>query len=1063
MNPPRSERILYFIFFLSGASGLVYEVIWVRLTGLVFGNTAHAIATVLGAFMAGLALGSWRLGRHADRVANPLRTYGLLEIGIGISAALVPSAFHSLDSVYWAITPSVAAVPAGPAIVRFITSFIVLLIPTFLMGGTLPMLTRFFTERLADVERKVAVLYALNTFGAALGTILAALYFVPTLGNKATSVIIAAINIAIGAFAIWLSKRMAPAQYTPDDAAVSEVAEPAGETPQPVNPMTARLVLLTLAVSGFVSMNYEVAWTRALAALMGSSTYAFSIMLVTFLVGIALGSTIVSRWRPPASLRLLGLMQLGVAVGGLIFLIGYMVAPYVLLALVRALFYSFPAILTVQFIMSGLLMILATLFMGATFPIASQLYSRHIQVLGRTVGSIYSVNTLGAILGSLISGFVLLPAIGTERTVLLGLFFSSALSALLLSEQSSVKAPGAARACALVLLVVATLAMRGEIFWRPEMMDRGVLIYAHQFDVRRELTVAEHYEDTDVVYFKEGNNATISVRKGENYVGLRTNGKVDASNRDDMMTQLSVAYLAGFHHPAPANALIIGYGSGVTVGAATTIPELQDIDCIEIEPAVVQAGPHFAAVNRKSYENPKVHLIFDDARSYMNVTRKQYDLIISEPSNPWIAGVASLFTAEFYDRAAEVLKPDGVFVQWVQLYELDPQDLRMILSEFQRKFPEVSAWNTGIGDLILIGTRQPQRLDLGRVSRLVQGDPTVMSDFRQYLRLRAPEAIAAYYVMATEEVKKLAANAARNTDDRPLLEFHAPRQLFEDTRDLNVELLYQHKQGLIPPGADVPDPETTYGAIIEPLLNIKRSGLANQAMAMLSQVERRDPASLHIAMARLNLDSGNLSFAEDSLKKASESQQPGSSSFAETEELWGLVLEAGGNRGEAIEHFKNAALADPTRTVSLRKLADLHSQNKSWIEAAAWMEKYIATNPRGIGESWALLGDYRMAASQSAPAMEALETSIRLDPYTYWARWRLARMFEDRKQVDSAIEQYEFLVRYAFDRDPEVYQRLVQLYRDSGRVNDARRVLRKARRMFSTNPDIYRLYQDVVD
>jgi tetratricopeptide (TPR) repeat protein len=317
--------------------------------------------------------------------------------------------------------------------------------------------------------------------------------------------------------------------------------------------------------------------------------------------------------------------------------------------------------------------------------------------------------------------------------------------------------------------------------------------------------------------------------------------------------------------------------------------------------------------------------------------------------------------------------------------------------------------------------------------------------------------------MATEEVKKLAANAARNTDDRPLLEFHAPRQLFEDTRDLNVELLYQHKQGLIPPGADIPDPETTYEAMIEPLLNIKRSGLANQAMAMLSQLERRDPASLHIAIARLNLDSGNLAFAEDALKKASESQKPDSGSFAETEELWGLVLEAEGNRDEAIEHFKNAALADPTRAVSLKKLADIYSQNKNWNDAAGWMEKYLETNPRAIGESWALLGDYRMAASQSEPAMQALETSLRLDPYTYWARWRLARMFEDRKEVDSAIEQYEFLVKYAFDRDPEIYQRLVALYRDAGRLNDARRVLRKARRMLSTNPDIYRLYQDVVD
>src|SRR5947207_4006418 len=172
----------------------------------------------------------------------------------------------------------------------------------------------------------------------------------------------------------------------------------------------------------------------------------------------------------------------------------------------------------------------------------------------------------------------------------------------------------------------------------------------------------------------------------------------------------------------------------------------------------------------------------------MNTTRKTYDVIISEPSNPWIAGVASLFTAEFYDRAAEVLKPDGVFVQWVQLYELDPDDLRMILREFQRKFPEVAVWNTGIGDLILVGTRQPQHLDLARVARIVHADPSIVNDFREYLKLSMPEGILAYYVISTDEVRRFSEGAARNTDDHPLLEFHAPRQLFEDTRDLNVDL-----------------------------------------------------------------------------------------------------------------------------------------------------------------------------------------------------------------------------------------------------------------------------------
>src|SRR3989454_532949 len=569
-NKFNSKSILYVIFFLSGATGLVYEVIWVRLTGLVFGNTSHAISTVLGAFMAGLALGSWKLGQKADHTDNPLRMYGLLEIGIGLSAALVPLIFRALDSFYWDIEPSVSSIPGGGGFVRFGSSFIILLTPTFLMGGTLPVLTRFFTENLNEVEGRVGVLYALNTFGAAAGTLAAALVFIPGLGNTRTTLIIAAINVAIGLFAIWLSGRAEGRGRETEPVVIIEEV-PAAPL---ATPAAGKLVLLTLGVSGFVSMMYEVSWTRALSAMIGSSTYAFSIMLVTFLVGIAMGSWLIGQRKPTATLRLLGLLQLGVAIGGIVFLIGYLAAPYLLIALIRAFYYSFPAILTIQFVLSAALMVFATLCMGATFPVASQLYSSKVTILGRSIGNIYSFNTMGAIAGSLFAGFLLIPIIGTERTILAGLFFNAAMALLLLAEA---KTSRIAQSVGVILLIGATLGMRGGVFWKPEIMDRGGLIYSHAFESRPELTISEHYEDTDVVYFKEGNNATISVRKGENYMALRTNGKVDASNRDDMITQLAVGWLPVFYHSNPQSALVIGYGSGVTVGAVAAGKKVADI------------------------------------------------------------------------------------------------------------------------------------------------------------------------------------------------------------------------------------------------------------------------------------------------------------------------------------------------------------------------------------------------------------------------------------------------------------------------------------------------------
>jgi tetratricopeptide (TPR) repeat protein len=527
-----------------------------------------------------------------------------------------------------------------------------------------------------------------------------------------------------------------------------------------------------------------------------------------------------------------------------------------------------------------------------------------------------------------------------------------------------------------------------------------------------------------------------------------------------MITQLAVGWLPAFYHPNPSSALIIGYGSGVTVGAVTAINEITDIDCIEIEPAVFGAGPFFSEINRKSYENPKVHVMFNDARNYMNMTRKKYDIIISEPSNPWIAGVASLFTAEFYDRAIEVLNPNGVFAQWIQLYELSPEDLRMVLYEVQRKFPQVSVWVTD-SDLIIIATQQQQKLDTARISRIVRGDPNMARDFREFLHSETPEGLLSYYVMSSDAVAKFASKARRNTDDHPLLEFDAPRQLFTDTRDLNIDLLYESKDGLLPQGADVADLESAYYGMIEPFLFFKRSNLANQAMAFLAQVPKKDDVSLQLAIAKLNMDSGNLGRAEDALKQAEEKVRPGNPMMAEKEELMGLLNESLGNTDEARQHFQRAAAADPMRPLPARRLAELAAKDQSWNEAAKWMEQFIATRPQQLGHHWAVLGDYRLAAEQVDAGSQALETALQIDPYVYWAHFRMARVFEKNKAMDEAAKQYEFLVRYAYDRDPDIYVNLATIYKNAGKKREALKVLEKGTRILSTNTAIYRLYREV--
>ncbi len=1044
-------RLLYLIFFASGATGLVYEVIWVRLTGLVFGNTSFSIATVLGAFMAGLALGSWLLGRLADRYERPLRMYGLLEILIGVSAILVPIAFRSMEGIYWGLAPTLSSVAGADLFVRFISSFAIMVVPTFLMGGTLPVISRFFVNSTSEVGSQLGKLYALNTFGAALGTLGAALILIPGFGMQLTTIWIAALNVGLGLLAIRIDLGQEPTPVWGETRTI-EPAEHSGSARS-----RDRLVAVTLMVSGFAALIYEVAWTRALSAMIGSSTYAFAIMLVTFLAGIGLGSTWASRFRPSASIRMLGLLQLGVAFGGLVFLVGYLWAPYLLVSMIRALFYSFPAVLTVQFVVCASLMILATFFMGATFPIGAQLYSNRLQVLGQRIGSIYSINTVGAIFGSVAAGFVLVPVIGTERTILMGMFLNSAMALLLLSDAHPRVA--LTRWAAVGMLIVSTVSMRGEVFWDPDSLDRGVLIYARQFEARPQLRLAEHYADTDVVYFEEGNNANISVRRGANYVGLRTNGKVDASNGDDMTTQLLIGYLPGFHHPAPEKTLVIGYGAGITTGVAAVFPETLRVDCVEIEPAVLGAAPWFDELNRRSYDDPKVNIIEGDARNFLNVTSETYDIIISEPSNPWIAGIGSLFTAEFYELAASALEPDGVFAQWVQLYELSPEDVRMVLGEFQRQFPEVSVWEMGVGDLVLLGSRQPLRFDTDRMERLVASDETVRRDFAEHLELNDPLGIFATYTLSSDEVEQFAARAVRNTDDRPLLEFNAPRNLFSDTLELNVRLLNEYKSALMPEGLSASVRERVYVALMEPLLARGEVLDAVQGLSELAEMEESSAISLYIATARLSINSRQFEDAEESLRAAEQLalSSGGPDTYgAEREELWASFYEEMGEANQVIESYRRAAVLDPTRSVYLRRLAELYALARQWDDAALWMERYIQTSPYAVSFYWELLGEYLVAGGREADAVNAFDQALELEPYSYLARLRLAEILEGRGEYEVAIDLLEFLSVYALDRDAKIYTRLANLYTETDRPSEARRILDKGARIFPTDTAIYR-------
>ena len=740
--------------------------------GLVFGHGVHAITAVLAAFMGGLARGSFLLARRARALANPVRVYGWLEVGIGVACALVPVALAAATAGYLALQRVLGLDYRALTLVQFVLVFVVLLVPTTCMGGTLPVLAQGLAADRVRPGRTVGALYALNTFGAVLGVMAAGYGLLPLLGNRLTSWLAATANLGIGALALWWSRR-APAVVPAAPAAAPARAAPVDDAPRPV-PLS--VAAAALGVSGAVSMLGEIAWTRALALVIGSSTYAFTAMLIAFLVGIAGGSALYSWWRGarPATAGTLGtlLAALGVVTAATVAFFDRLPEVFV-----TGLGWSdTPTFVQgLQLACSTAALLPSTALIGATFPCAVAMTARDPARMGEDVGHVYAANTLGAIGGVVLAGFALVPVVGIHRGLIVGAAVDLALAAALLGYQAATgRRRGWVAAAACIALAVAVFALPP---WDLAVMSSGPAVYAKQYQ-RADAPLRQVFRAHELLHYRDGPSGTVSVHRAGEHVYLRVNGKTDASTDVDMMTQLMIGHLPMLTHPAPRRVLIIGLGSGITASAVARYP-VERVDVVEIEPAVVEASRFFAHVHRDVLAGPRVHTVVADGRSFLLTTPERYDVIVSEPSNPWIAGLASLFTTEFFELARSRLHPGGVMLQWVQGYSLLPEDLRMVVRTFSTGFPHASVWGVR-GDFLLLGRAEPGALDPARVEERVRAVPGVMDDLAR-IDLRAWPAVFGLFMVAEADVARYLGPGRLNTDDRLPLEFSAPRALYADT------------------------------------------------------------------------------------------------------------------------------------------------------------------------------------------------------------------------------------------------------------------------------------------
>jgi spermidine synthase len=776
-------------FFLSGASGLILELLWTRMLTLVFGSTALAVSTVLTAYMGGLGLGSYLAGKFSDRLKDPVRAYALAEAAIGIYALSVPwiiGFYPGLNQWLWATFGDRYTLLS---VLRFFASALLLIVPTTLMGATLPILARYFVSRpleLGRVSLRLGTLYAINLFGAVAGSFLAGFVFLPMVGIRNTNWIAASFDISL-AIAIVVTKRLVPAKKPAAADAISPTAVEAGAAAPAkpsvtvVSPAARRAVLLSFAVSGATAMALQVLWTRALAVIIGSSIFSFTIILLAFLIGLGLGSAtfgrLVERFRNPV--RALALTHLGiVACIGLSYLITDRL-PFVFTYLLSSTMVSADAVLICQFTLACLTVLPSTFLMGAIFPITVRIVTGDLATVGRDVGFAYALNTMGAIVGSFFSGFVILPQLGLQRGIYLAAVVDLALAALLFSVASAL--PRRRRLIGIGTAVAMAVTALFLPRWNLTNFSIGffrISMARDYIDMVERRHQKKKWQTPKLVYYKDGIATTVSVDQWGKVFSMKNNGKVDASNDADMPTQISVGLLplllySNDHAPKVA---LIGYGSGVTAGATTQYP-IDSLEVVELEPAIYEAAHFFDNVNHRPTENPKVKAIAGDGRNFLSQRRDRYDVLISQPSNPWITGVSNLFTREYFQQVKARLADDGIFCQWAQLYEMAPWNIKAIYRTLASEFPYVMVFAAEdlSSDTILIASRKPIELNIRKIARAFE-DPVTAAEAKR-AGFESPHDVPAFLLLNSEEVRSFTAGAQLNTDDNALIEFAAPRDL----------------------------------------------------------------------------------------------------------------------------------------------------------------------------------------------------------------------------------------------------------------------------------------------
>lgn len=764
------------LLFGSGACALIYQTVWLRQFRLIFGASTLASAAVLAIFMGGLGLGGLLIGRRVDRARNPLAFYGFLEVGVAVSAALSPLLLWLVRHLYLWMGGSFALGSLFATIVRLLLSVLVLMIPTVLMGGTLPAACRA-VEHSGDIRRLgVSILYGANTFGAVVGAFVSTFYLLETFGNLKTLIAAALLNSLVGMSAIAYSNAIrarGTSRVTGNEIEESDSADVAVDRVSGPQVAPVRFVYAAAAVVGFAFFLMELVWYRMLTPLLGGTTYTFGLILATGLAGVGLGSFAYalmrrSRGTVGAFAVLCALEALFIAIP---LALGDRIAfTALLLRPVGAIGFSGSVIGWAA--VTAILVLPASFIAGIQFPLLISLLGEGREEVGQHVGTAYLWNTAGAIAGSIAGGFGLMPLLtapGTWRATVIVLAVIVIAALLRVRERMLALVSAATLAAAMAML----LATGPTAFWRHSPIGAGRADMVKP--TRNRLIDFAQTRRRTTKWEAEGIESSVSVANSDGYAFI-VNGKSDGHARLDAGTQIGGAILPALLHPNPRRAAVIGLGTGSTAGWLASVPSIERVDAVEIEPAIRDVAQMCTPVNRDVLRNPKAHVMIGDGREFLLARGERFDIISSEPSNPYRAGIANLFTIEFYNACASRLNRDGMLVQFLQAYEVDAPTIHTIYATITSVFPEVETWQSAGGDLLLVASMQPivHRWDV--IDRRLQTDP-YRSAVRDAWAVTDTAGVYARYVCGTTTARRLAAGARINTDDRTIIEYAFARTL----------------------------------------------------------------------------------------------------------------------------------------------------------------------------------------------------------------------------------------------------------------------------------------------